>query len=346
MLVKSQNPHGGDIYSNKVRLDFSANINPFGMPESVRSAIVSSVERCSAYPDPYCTDLRRKIADAEGVPVGCVICGAGAADLIYQFAYSLDGGRPALIVSPTFCEYEQALKAAGIAFERYYLKEKDGFRLTPDLLDTDLSRYSAVFICSPNNPTGVTADRELIESAADSGVRMFLDLCFLDLTEEPDKYRLASLTERYPGIFALKAFTKSYAMAGLRLGYAVCRDEELLERMSEKTQCWNVSTPAQAAGAAALSCGGWLRESVKKISEERRYLESELDKLGVTVFPGEANYLLLRTSGGVWEKLMGMGIMVRDCSNYDGLGGGFIRVAVRTRSENECLVKAFREALR
>ena len=248
MLINKKSPYGGDIYTNRVRLDFSANINPAGMPERVCQALIEAAGSCSAYPDPYCTELRKKIAESERVPTDNILCANGAAELIYQYAYALPKEKPALIISPAFCEYELALRAAGIAAEYYILREIDGFRLTEDILGTDFDRYSAVYLCSPNNPTGITVEPELICAIASSGVRLFCDFCFLDLTDAPEKYDIPALLRDYPNITILRAFTKSYAMAGVRLGYAMCGDPDFLAAMSEKAQCWNVSALAQAAG--------------------------------------------------------------------------------------------------
>ena len=346
MLINKKSPHGGDIYTNAVRLDFSANINPAGMPDAVKQALHHAVENCGNYPDPYCTELRRKIAEYERLPESCILCGNGAAEMIYAYAFALPKGKPALIVSPTFCEYEQALTAEGIAAEHLVLKEADGFRLAEDFLHTDFTKYTAVFLCSPNNPTGITVDPMILHAIAKTGVRLFCDFCFLDLTETPEKYEIPALLETYPNLTILRAFTKSYAMAGVRLGYAMSRDAEFLAAMSAKTQCWNVSALARAAGIAALGCTDWLTESVKHISAERRHLTEELTHLGIRVYPGEANYLLLYSDDDLCRKLMTRGIMVRDCSNYIGLSAGFVRIAVRTREENDALLTALKEVLK
>ena len=346
MLINRKSPHGGDIYTNSVKLDFSANINPAGMPEKVRQALMDAAGRCEAYPDPYCTELRRKIAAHERVPADYILCGNGAAEMIYAYAFTLPKDKPALIVSPTFCEYEQALSAADIPAEDYILKEENSFRLTEEFLRTDFTKYSAIFLCSPNNPTGITVNPDIICGILQSGVRLFCDFCFLDLTDTPDKYDIPVLLQTYPNLTVLRAFTKSYAMAGVRLGYAMCSDIEFLSEMSEKTQCWNVSTLAQAAGCAALDCTDWLAESVRKISAERRYLIDGLTQLGIRVYHGEANYLLLYSEGDIAEKLMARGIMLRRCSNYIGLGEGYIRIAVRTREENDLLLSELHEVLK
>ena len=345
MLINEKSPHGGDVYTNNVRLDFSANINPAGMPSAVTDALVKATQDCSAYPDPYCNALRETIARYEGVPCETVLCGNGAAELIYAFAYALPQEKPALVVSPTFCDYAAALAAAGIAAEHYVLSENDGFRVTDALLHFDFTKYGAVFLCSPNNPTGFTVDAGIVRALAQTGVRLFLDLCFLDLTDDPQKYDIPALLRNFPNVSVLRAFTKSFAMAGVRLGYLLCADKAFLSAMSKKTQCWNVSTLAQAAGVAALDCGDWLRGSVKEIHRERERLAEGLRALGVRVYPGEANFLLLYTETDLYTELLKRGVLIRDCSNYVGLRKGFYRIAVRTSEENAVLLAAVKEAL-
>ena len=345
MLVNEKSPHGGDVYTNKVRLDFSANINPAGMPSMATDALIKAAQNCSDYPDPYCAALREKIARYEGVAAGNVLCGNGAAELIYAFAYALPKDKKALVVSPTFCDYEAALTAAEIGTEHYVLSEKDGFRVTDALPNADIAKYCAVFLCSPNNPTGFTVDAGIVRALARTGVRLFLDLCFLDLTDEPNKYDVPALLRDFPNVAVLRAFTKSFAMAGVRLGYLLCADGAFLSAMSKKTQCWNVSTPAQAAGIAALDCGNWLRDSVKVIHRERENLAAGLRALGVYVYPGEANFLLLYSETDLYSELLKRGVLIRDCSNYVGLRKGFYRIAVRTPTENAALLSAVKEAL-
>lgn len=345
MLITEKSPHGGDVYTNKVRMDFSANLNPAGTPKEVTEALIMAAQSCAAYPDPYCTALREKIARYEGVPCETVLCGNGAAELIYAFANSVPKEKKALIVSPTFCDYETALTAAGIGIEHYVLSEKGGFRVTDALLNADLTQYGAVFLCSPNNPTGFTVNAGIVRALAQTGVRLFLDLCFLDLTDEPDKYDIPALLREFPNVAVLRAFTKSFAMAGVRLGYLLCADEAFMKQLSDQTQCWNVSTLAQAAGAAALDCGDWLRESVKEIHRERENLAEGLRALGVRVYPGEANFLLLYSEADLYGELLKRGVLIRDCSNYVGLRKGFFRIAVRTPAENAALLAAVKEAL-
>ena len=349
MLLGKPNPHGGDIYHNKAELDFSSNVNPAGMPEGVRQAICLAAADCTAYPDPYCTVLREKLAEAEQVPAGWILCGNGSAELIYQYAYALQKDRPVLIVEPAFLEYEQAALAAGLGSAHWFLREEDGFCLTDAFLSADLSAYGALFLCSPNNPTGLCIAPSLLhrilEACAEAGTRVFCDLCFLDLTQEPGRYGLPELAEAFPNLTILRAFTKNYAMAGVRLGYAVSSDMDFLERMASAGPCWNVSTLAQAAGIAALENADWLRGSVEAITAERERMREALCAMGLRVYPGEANFLFLYSEFDFPAALLKKGILVRDCTNYAGIGSGYFRIAIRTPKENERLLQAVREVM-
>lgn len=345
MFINGRNPHGGDIYTHSGLLDFSANINPFGMPEEVRNAAVEAIDECTVYPDPCCRQLRKGLALQEAVPEEWILCGNGAAELIYSFAYSLPENKPALIISPTFSEYQAALSAAGIQADHIMLDEQNGFELDSSITELDLSEYSALFVCTPNNPTGITVRPELLEHLAASGVRLFCDMCFLDLTDSPDRYNIPELLENYPNLVILKAFTKSFAVPGLRLGYLLCPDRTFMQMLSAKAPCWNVSIPAQKAGCAALACQKWLSDTVRNIASERHRMYAALVSMGLTVYPGEANFLLLYSDIDLYNDLLKRGILVRDCSNYQGLRKGFVRIAIRLPEENNQLLAAVREEM-
>ena len=346
MLINENNPHGGDIYTHKNILDFSANINPYGIPEPVKNTAAQAIDNCTAYPDPYCRRLRNRLAENEKVPEKWILCGNGAAELIYSFAYSLPGNKPALIVSPTFSEYQSALSAAGIQTEHFMLEEQKGFVLDDSIMSIDFSRYSALFICTPDNPTGITIRPDLLERLAATGIRLLCDMCFMELTDSPDRYNVPELLKKYPDLVVLKAFTKSFAIPGLRLGYMLCSDEAFMVAMSEKSPCWNVSIPAQAAGCAALDCRKWLSDAVKAIGQERNLMTDALCSMGIKVYPGEANFLLLYSDTDLYGRLLEKGILIRDCSNYKGLRKGFIRIAIRKPEENDQLLSAVREVLK
>jgi threonine-phosphate decarboxylase len=318
--------HGGDIYGNTgVRLDFSVNTNPLGMPKEVRAALVAGVEEFARYPDPDCRELTAAIARRENVPEEWILCGNGAADLIYRICYALKPRR-GLIFPPTFSEYERAMRQAGceVAYGRLAGGE------------------DIVFLCHPNNPTGLLAPGDLLERVLQSGTTVVVDECFLDFTEGVS---VKGKLKEIPGLVVLKAFTKIYAMAGLRLGYVLCSDRRLLNKIRDAAQCWSVSVPAQIAGAAALACADWVSKTRRFVSEERKFLARELAGLGVEVFPSDANYLLLRCETPLYWPLLQKGVLIRSCGNFHGLDESYYRIGIKQRTENMSLIQAVKEVL-
>lgn len=344
MLYQSANPHGGDLFGYDIKLDFSVNTNPLGTPKTVMQAVVDSASQLCRYPDPQCRELVAALAKYEGVPEEFVLCGCGAAELIYAYCGVMGGGK-ALLTAPTFSEYAAALEAAGGKADFFSLREEDGFAVSELFLqELEETSCKVVFLCNPNNPTGRLISspvlQEICEICKRRGIRLFVDECFLDLSDVGREASLVHLLGEFPDLFILKAFTKSYGMAGLRLGYCLCGDRALLAAMGRRAQPWNVSLPAQAAGVTALKEQAFLEEARKLIAQERRFLSMNLEKLSFKVYPSQANYLLLKSDVPIFEPLRDRGILIRDCSNYAGLDAGFYRVAVKRREENQLLVEA------
>ena len=342
MLYQTNNPHGGDIYGGDVRLDFSANTNPFGTAPAVIRAVQDVLEHMHRYPDAYCRKLIAKIAEFETVSEKYVLCGNGAAELIYSYCEAL---RPklALELAPTFSEYSLGLERVGGTMKRYPLLPEDGFLLDNRFLTfLEETKPEAVFLCNPNNPTGRTIPFDLLVKilhfCKENKIRLFLDECFCDLSDREET--LKEFLADNPHLLLLKAFTKSYGMAGIRLGYCLTADQELLQRMSQTVQPWNVSSLAQAAGIAALEDTQFLRHTRSYIQEERQWLQGQLESLGYWVCPSEANYLFFRGSENLHRALKEQGIAIRNCDNYHGLGSGWYRIGVRLREENEELIRA------
>ena len=208
--------------------------------------------------------------------------------------------------------------------------------------DTDM-----LFICNPNNPTGVLCDRDYLGKVSDRcrecGTYMILDECFIDLIDDPDAYTMKAYLEKNYRLVILKAFTKLYAMPGLRLGYGLCRNTGLMERIKEVSQPWSVSLPAQMAGVAALKEKEYVRTSKEEILRQKKRLVTELEAMGYKIYGYGANYIFFKADDDFSRKCLEMGIMIRDCSNYEGLQKGFYRIAVRSAEDNDILLKVFRE---
>ena len=345
MLYQTKNPHGGDIYGGEIELDFSANTNPFGTPQGILDAVLAALPEMHRYPDPYCRKLVQAISDFEGVSKEYVLCGNGAADLIYAYCEAL---RPKIAVelAPSFSEYALGLERVGCKVERYTLRQENEFELDENFLIFLKERKpDAVFLCNPNNPTGKTIAPKLLERiltfCSEKDIRLFVDECFLDLTDKGES--LKTELANHPNLFILKAFTKSYGMAGIRLGYCLCADSALLERMSKAVQPWNVSSLAQVAGVAALQEQVFLQKTKALVSVERQWLKTELEALDFWVCPSSANYLLFQGPHDLHLKLKEKKMAIRNCDNYYGLGPGWYRIAVRLHEENEALIRAIKE---
>lgn len=338
--------HGGDVHTHRGALDFSANLNPLGVPERVRGALRDAVDRFDVYPDPACRELVAAIAQAEGVPARQVLACAGATDAMTRVCLALRPKR-ALVCAPCYSGYEQALEQAGAEVVRHALSLDDGFELTDAIMDDMGDGIELMFLASPNNPTGLVIGRDLLERilarADERGIVVVLDECFIDFTDERSA---VDLMERHPRLVIVKAFTKSYAIAGLRLGYLLCADERLMSAFTAMGQMWCVSMPAQVAGLAALEEEGFIERTRAYVADCRDELARALRELGLRVISGRANYLMLQSPVPLYDALLERGILVRRCENYQGLDDSWFRVAVRTREENSQLVAALKEVVR
>ena len=346
MLYQMENQHGGDVYGGGITLDFSANTNPLGTPPGVLEAVCRAPPQLHRYSDPYCRRLVQAIAAHEQVPASYVLCGNGAADLIYAYCAALRP-RTAVEPAPTFAEYGLGLAQVGCRVTPYFLHQAENFDVDEGFLPfLEEKKPEAVFLCTPNNPTGRLLPLPLLEwilqGCAAWGARVFLDECFLDLTE--DGVSAKALLAAHPELLILKAFTKSYGMAGIRLGYCLCADSALLHSMASASQPWNVSSLAQSAGVAALTEQDFLQRTRSLVHTERRWLTDNLTALGFWVCPSQANYLLFRGPRGLREGLLRQGIAIRGCENYSGLDDGWYRIAVRPHEENEALITAIRQS--
>lgn len=347
--------HGGDIYTQamtadgKPFVDFSANINPLGLPVGVKQAVKSALKNCINYPDPFCRELTIATAAVLGVAPEQLFFGNGAADVLFRLALALKP-RHALLLAPTFADYEKALSTVDCSVKYYGLKEALAFKPDVDILHRITATTDLVVICNPNNPTGQLIERELLvkilKKCRSVGARLLVDECFMDFVAKEHAYSMRGFLQEYPELIILKAFTKTFAMPGIRLGLCLNADEALHTLLHKSGQDWSVSVLAQAAGLAALKEREYLHESFLLIREEREYLISQLTRLGARVYGSEANYIFfyLPEPADLVELLHRQGYLIRSCANYHNLGQGYYRVAVKTRVLNRGLIKALKEA--
>lgn len=350
MVVSVKNyEHGGDCYRNRIRYDFSVNINPLGMPEKSRRAAIEGICLSDRYPDDKGEALCRAIAGAEGVNREQVILGNGASELIYGLCHAL---RPevSLIPVPSFHEYEAAAVSSGKKAVFFEMKEESGFLLSPQILSFITEETRLLFLCNPGNPTGSLTDRALLEKIAErceeTGTWFCLDECFLPFLEKEEEFTMKRRLDGFPHMIILRAFTKIYGMPGLRLGYGLTSGAELRDRLSEVLPPWNTSLPAQMAGVAALQDKEYPALTRELIGREKEFLMNGLScGIAEKVYPSGANYIFFRGREDLKERLLERGILIRSCENYRGLSKGYFRIGIRTHEENLALLRACREIM-
>lgn len=346
--------HGGEIYTAKEQqctnqvLDFSANINPFGVPQSVQRAIIEEMEQLVHYPDPQCRKLRQALGRFHQIPTEWIVCGNGGADVLFRMIRVVSP-KHALIPSPTFSEYAKALKEQRCHVTEWHMPYP--FALTEEILhEIDSGIYDFLVLCNPNNPTGTPIAsallREILVRAASRQIFVLLDECFCDMILDAEA-TMVSLLHQYPRMFLLKSLTKLYAIPGLRIGYGLCSDSSLVEATRTTGQPWPVNVLASAAGCAAVQDAVYREQFFSWLQEERQFLFAELQTLGMITWKPSANYIFFRAPG--WghldQLLLQHQILLRHCENYTGLHGEYYRAAVRLREENRKLLDALYQVM-
>lgn len=345
--------HGGNIYGNEIEYDFSVNLNPLGPPKSVQDALAAALNHVEEYPDPEYRELRRGLANYWQLAEEQIVPGNGASELIPGIIRTLSP-KTCMVTAPCYSGYETALNVAAPScrIHRIPLRAEDDFTL-PENICQEIARVkpNLLILTNPNNPNGkrISANRlrEIADTCRAAGTVLLVDECFLALSGgDEDSLIHCIRSEALPAV-VLRAFTKTFAIPGVRLGYAVC-SAPMAERIQRELPEWNLSVFAQYAGTAALEAAaggtsGYLAASVEMIAREREFLSAELEKLGLRVFPSDANYILFQSRDReLHQKLLDKGILIRDCRDYHGLTSGFYRTAVRTHRENTVLLQCLR----
>lgn len=325
--------HGGDVYRNPIEYDFSINVNPLGMPLASIQAAHEGVVLTGRYPDYKAEQLCHAIAKAKQIPADRIIPGNGAAELLYVLGQTIP--EKALTIAPTFTGYAEAVAAGG--GELTYASDEQ------ELLAKMDDSIRLVFLCNPNNPTGTLFTREqilrVLAKAEAMQAYVCVDECFLPFLEEEASYSMLPYLAKHPWLLVLRAFTKIYCMAGLRLGYLACGDTELQSRIRAKLQPWNTSIPAQMAGIAALSDTEYLAKTRENLQAERAYLVPRLRELVAEVYDGYGNFLLFRDEPDLKERMLEVGVLIRACGDFEGLDDTYFRIGIRSHSENQEFIR-------
>jgi threonine-phosphate decarboxylase len=356
--------HGGNIRAasratgipEEEILDFSASINPLGVPKKAARALRAAINRLGHYPEPYAEGLSEHLGRLFGVGADSVICGNGSSELIYLIPRALKPSC-AVTLQPTFSEYERACRIAGTKkVLGFRLRREEDFDVAPEAFARKIIEACAAsgrsarqpgkpgviaFLCNPNNPTGRLAARSdvlaIAETARQHGCYLVVDEAFLDFC--PGESVLAEVTEN-PWLIVVRSMTKFYSLSGLRIGYAVMHPSVSQQVLPYK-EPWTVNALAQKAAIEVTKDISFQKASLTAMLKEKSFMEGEMDRLAIEFIPSRANYYLLRLERAPEVKagLEKKGILVRDCSNFAGLDQSYLRIAVRSRRENEILLE-------
>jgi threonine-phosphate decarboxylase len=342
--------HGGPHSIKKAPkdlMDFSSSINPLGASPMVKNYLKNHLRTISEYPDSESINLRKALQWYTKTPYEQIVIGNGATEIIYNFCHVfLNKNNHVLIHIPTFGEYEAAAKLSGCKISFFKT-----MNLGDDLDDfiQHIPRNGCVFVCNPNNPTGTllskTNLKKIIDSAKKKSTIVFVDESFIELVPDSNESIVKSI-KKFNNLFVLRSMTKSFGLAGIRVGYGL-GSKPIISLLNKIKIPWNVSGLAQYAAGAALCSASYLDKTRKFIKKESKYLQNSISVIdGFECYHTTTNFILIKTkmkSKIVQKKLLKKKILIRDCSTFRGVGDNYIRVAVKTRKENQKLIKALEE---
>jgi threonine-phosphate decarboxylase len=349
--------HGGNIYKIAKELnikkediiDFSSNINPLGISENLKDEIIKNLHIVQSYPDPEYQELRTVLAEYNSTNKNNIIVGNGATELIFLFARALKPAA-ALIVAPSFAEYQIALIQSGAKINYFELKKEDKFVLDLKALKNELSRkYDLVMICNPNNPTSTYIDpddiEEILSCAEGYGTTVMLDESFIEFVDPGIVARTTDLYSRHKNTFMLRSLTKYFAIPGLRLGYAVSYNPEHISKLKKNQEPWTVNLIAELAAKLLISDKEYIKKIFEYVNAEKKFLSAGLGKISwIKTYNANANFFLFEilndmTAAGLKTELLKSGILIRDASNFKYLNNKFVRIAVKDRKSNQKLLE-------
>ena len=364
--------HGGNIYKVfrerdiEEILDYSSNINPYGIPESLKKAIRENLNILERYPDPDYIQLRSKIAFENKVDISDVILGNGATEIIFLYMRAVKP-KKIIIVSPTFAEYERAVRAVqenredGLQIDYFPLREEEGFNVNVENLISGLERgYDLLIMCNPNNPTGkflpLTEMERIIGKCNEKETKLFVDEAFIEFVEGGTKKSVVNAKVNKKNLFVVRAFTKFFAIPGLRLGYGICLDEDITFAMDEKKEPWSVNNIAELAGITVLDDSEYIERTERWIKEEKEYVYKKLQSIDwIKPYKTEVNFILVKiednmvkrgiNAGKLKEVMLEKGILIRDASNFKYLDESYFRLAIKDRKDNNKIIDTLGECL-
>jgi threonine-phosphate decarboxylase len=333
-------------------IDFSTINNPLHVSKKIKAEIRKNLKYLHNYPDPDAKRLRKRLAQYHGIDMETILCGNGSTELVYLIARTLKPQR-VLVPAPTFSEYERAVSIGGseereAQIERIILKGEHGFKINLDELIAVLQRgvkskpsFDMVCLSNPNNPTGMLLKKDAVRKIADEAKEkkcyLIVDEACIDFCAHES---VIKDVERNPYLIVVRSLSSFYALGGLRIGYGVF-PQHIIPRLKEQREPWTVNSLSQRAAVVALKDKVFREESLKIITEEKKFLEKSFHKIGIEFFKSDVHFYLVKIDNAheICRQLRTKGILVRNCDNVQGLDSSYIRIAVKSHKENTILIK-------
>jgi threonine-phosphate decarboxylase len=339
-------------------LDFSTISNPLLVSKKIKAEIRKNLKYLHHYPDPDAKRLRKRLAQYHGIDIETILCGNGSTELVYLLARTLRPQR-VLVPAPTFSEYERAVSIVGskelkAQIDHVILNGEHGFKINPDELIAVLQKevkskppFDMVFLCNPNNPTGMLLKKDAVYKIAGAAQEMkcylIVDEAYIDFCAHESVIKDA---EHNPYLIVVRSLSGFYALGGLRIGYGVF-PHHIVPRLKEKREPWTVNSLSQRAAFAALKDKAFQEESLKIMKEEKKFLEKSFQKIGIEFIKSDAYFYLVKVDNAyeIYRQLRSKGILVRNCDNVKGLDSSYVRITVKSHRENTILIKQLAEML-
>lgn len=330
-------------------IDFSSNVNP-NIIFNLDKYILEGLEKSRRYPDINYTNLRNNISEYINIDSNLIIPGNGATEIIYLLMKSIK--KRIGILNPTFSEYSRAAKLNNLEVIDFHLNEENNFSIDLDEIQNNIEKFDSLFICNPNNPNGKVKDlNELLDLMIENDKLLIVDETFMEFVGEEEKYTLINRINETDKLFILKAVTKFFGMPGLRLGYGVTSNEQIIKNIYKHKEPWTINSFAENLSNYLFKDKEYIYNSKKYYIGERKFMLQELRNIQkLKVYDTDTNFILMKLKDGEsnWLKLelfKRYDILIRDASNFIGLDKGYFRVAIKNHDDNKALIKALKEVL-
>jgi len=365
MIKPKEHFHGSDlekiesVYGIKKEdiTSFAANVNPLGISPKLRTTLADKIDAITGYPDRDYTSLRKCIATYVNTSMEHIVVGNGSTELISLFI-QIAHPKKAFIIGPTYSEYERELSLGGGSSYCYSLPETADFKLDVEVLNQALTaEFDLLIICNPNNPTSSAIPaldmKEILDICKQKDILCMVDETYVEFTEDVSQITSIPLADYYDNIIILRGISKFFAAPGLRLGYAICGNINLLNEVNKRKNPWTINTLAAIAGEIMFTDEDYINETRTLIKQERTRVCQMLGPCKqVKVFPPTANFVLVKilkegiTSAELFDAAIRKGLMIRDCSTFPFLGQKFIRFCFMSPEKNTELVELLLDCLK